>query len=353
MSTVALDDAITSALQQWNQGQQQAALDVLRPHAEAGDRAALLLICWFMSQMGQPYYNEGLGYARKAHELGTAQGLIYFFANIANDQTMRPQAIEVARLAVAAGANLDPLPNALPAMQQNDPTTAVALVKAAAEPRPSEEALTAMIRQGEADLSTLNNAATEVADRRDVTINSFDSDSAALHMQREEIERRAQSLIDLIDNLTNAQATSYFEEEATGYGKEARFTWRGGLGVLGLAALVALLPILAYYFDRITGRDPWLEGHDLVAAHFTPALALGAVAGVLLARARNRDRARQRARDLSVVLQTMFVYAEGLGTVEERQQFIREMGRSVLAAFLQQEIPSESDHSVVGAVTRS
>src|SRR5439155_23761403 len=127
---------------------------------------------------------------------------------------------------------------------------------------------------------------------------------------------------DLIDNLSNAQTTSFFDEEATGYGREAKSTWWGGIGVLVVAGLVALLPIVAYYFDRITGRDPWLKGHDLILAHFTPALATGAVAGVLLARARNRDRARQRARDLSVVLQTMFVYAEGLGEGEDRQRFI-------------------------------
>jgi hypothetical protein len=353
MATEIPDDAISSALTQWNNGQQQAALDVLTPYVDANDRTALLLACWFHSQMGPSHFPVGIELAKKANEVGVAQGLTYFYGNILNDQNFRSQAAEVARQAVAGGAALDPLPNALGAYQQGDPPTAVGLVRAAAEPRPSEESIAALLSRAEADVATLSNSAHEVAERRDVTIRSFDSDSAALHEQREEIEGRARRLIDLIDNITNAQATSHFESEAERYGGEARWTWYWGLGVLAAAAIVAITPIAIYYFDRITGRSPWLEGHDLAIAHATPTIALGAVAGVLLARARNRDRARQRARDLSVALQTMFAYAEQLQDIAERQLFIREMGRTVLAAFLRQELPAEEGRSVVGAVTTS
>jgi hypothetical protein len=117
-----------------------------------------------------------------------------------------------------------------------------------------------------------------------------------------------------------------------------------------LSVLAAATPLAIYYFDRITKRTPWLQGNHVLAAHTTFIVALGAVAGVLLARARGRDRARQRARDLSVALQTMFAYSESIADLNERQLFIRESGRTVLEAFLRQDAPTDSDRSLLAAV---
>lgn len=117
-----------------------------------------------------------------------------------------------------------------------------------------------------------------------------------------------------------------------------------------MAAIVALTPLAIYYYQRAKGHTPWLRGNELVTAHTAFVLALGAVAGVLLARARGRDRARQRNRDLSIALRTMFVYAEQIADPEAQQGFIREMGRAVLEAFLRLEPPVDADRSIFGAM---
>jgi hypothetical protein len=53
---------------------------------------------------------------------------------------------------------------------------------------------------------------------------------------------------------------------------------------------------------------------------------------------------RQRARDLSVALATMFAYSGQIVDETERQRFIHDMGRVVLEAFLRQDVPnSDSD----------
>jgi hypothetical protein len=349
-SVQAVSDAITSSLQSWNQGQQQAALDALRPLADEGQREALLLIAWFMSQMGQPSWNDGLAYARRAAEMGMPQALTYYFGQLFNDASYRAQTPDIARGIIAAGWSQDPLSNAPAAMQQNDPGTAVGLVRAAATPRPSEDALTAVIRQAEKDLGVLRSGAGDVAMQRERSMQVIADNEAAIREQRGEVEGRARSLLELIERITSAEATSYFEEEATTYGGEAKSLWRGGLAVLSLAALASLAPVLIYYIDRAIGHKPWIQAHDLVLAHTTAAVALAAVAGVLLARARGRDRARQRNRELSVALQTMFVYAEQIADESERQTFIRDMGRTVLDAFLRQEPAVDADRSVFGAL---
>lgn len=350
MSSTVVSDAFTSALQAWSQGNQQAALEAVRPHADAGDRAAVLLIAWFMSQMGQAFWTDGLAYARKAAELGMPQPATYFFGQILGDPNFRSQAPELARVAVAAGWSFDPLPNAPGAMQQGDPTTAVGLLLAASTPRPTEVAWASQLEKAKGDFEAIAVSASSVARKSETTLMRIAGAEAAVDQQRANVEKRAQSLLDLIDRITSAQATSYFEEEASRYGGEAKWSWRGGLAVIIAAAAVAVTPLMNYYYDRLEGNVSWLKGTDLVAAHTAPAVALGALAGVLLARARSRDRARQRARDLSVALQTMFVYGEQIDSDEERQAFIRDMGRTVLEAFLRHDAPVDSDRSLIAAI---
>jgi hypothetical protein len=303
--------------------------------------------------MGQPYWTDGLTYARRAIELGMPQVALYYYGNLLGDPNYRGQVPELVREALASGLTLDVLPNAPGIHSQGDPTTAVGLVEAAATPRPYPEAWAGLLKNAESDLASLQTAATEVETRRDAALDAIAGHEMAIDGRRAEVEGRAQSLLDLITRITNAEATSYFDEEAKRYGGEAKWLWRGGLGVVVAAAMLAIAPVLIYYFDRITGRMPWLHGNDLVAAHATPAVALGAVAGILLARARGRDRSRQRNRDLAVALQTMFVYAEQIADVEQRQVFIRDMGRTVLEAFLRQEAPVDVDRSLLAAIRGS
>lgn len=337
-------------MQNWNSGNQEAAIEGLRSMAESGERAPLLLLTWLLSQRGQSFWGEGIGYAHKAAELGMPQALTYYFPSVIGDPTHRGQAPGLAREAAAGGWPLDGLPNALGVLQQGDPATAVALIEAAAEPRPSADAWAGLIRSARADLDALRGSATDIAEARQRALSAIAENEQEVRARRVEVETRSSSLLQLIERITNAEATSYFDEEARRYGGEARWHWLAGLAVLTGAGLVALTPILIYYYQRYQGADPWLNESDAVVAHATATLAFAAVAGVLLARARGRDRARQRARDLAVALQTMFVYAEQIGEAQEQRAFIREMGRLVLEAFLRQEAPVEANRSVLDSL---
>src|SRR5205809_351566 len=81
----------------------------------------------------------------------------------------------------------------------------------------------------------------------------------------------------------------------------------------------------------------------LTTAHLAPTLVLAALSGILLSRARGRDRAGQRAGDLAVALGTMFVYSGQIQDEAERQRFIHEMGRVVIESYLHQDTPTSDD----------
>jgi hypothetical protein len=351
LTTTAVNDALTAAMQNWSQGNQQAAIDGLRPHADAGEAGPIALLAWYLSQMGAPHWSDGLNYCREALKLGMPQVATYYFGNLLSDPAYRPQVPEIVKAAVEAGWSLDPLPSAPQALQQGDTATALGLIDAATAPRPHADAWAAVIQGAQSDAAALHETAAEVGKQRDDAITAIAQSEQTVDQRRHDVEQRSSSLIQLIERITNAQATSYFEEEATSYGGEAKSLWRSGLAVVALAAIAALTPLVVYYYDLARGRTSWLHGHDLTAAHVTAAVALGAVAGVLLARARGRDRARQRARNLSVALQTMFVYAEQIQDSAERQSFIREMGRTVLDAFLRQDSPAvDADRTLLAAL---
>ena len=193
-----------------------------------------------------------------------------------------------------------------------------------------------LVDRGEQRLQELEAASGAVGERRDSALAAIAADEQRVREQATQVETRTKTLETLLDRISNAEVQTFFEQEATAYETEGSTLWKWGLGVLGAASALAILPIAAYYVGQIVQLG-WFEDENLVAAHFAPAIALGAVAGVLLARARGRDRARQRARDLSVALGTMFVYTGQIADESERQRFVHEMGRTVIEAFLRQD----------------
>ena len=100
MISTEVRDALTAAMQSWNTGNQDAAVEGLRSLADAGERPALLLLAWFLSQRGQPYWTEGIAYAQKAASVGMPQALVYYFQSVIGDAPHRGQAPGLARGAV-------------------------------------------------------------------------------------------------------------------------------------------------------------------------------------------------------------------------------------------------------------
>lgn len=135
----------------------------------------------------------------------------------------------------------------------------------------------------------------------------------------------------LIDNVSAGTVNERFESDASANEKQSKTGFQWGLFILIIAALVAATPVLLHY----VGGGPDYGSTALLGAHASATLALATVAGVLLARARNRDRARQRARDLATAMGTIIVYSNQIQDPGEKQRFMQTMGQLVLVAHLQ------------------
>lgn len=178
----------------------------------------------------------------------------------------------------------------------------------------------------------------EIQSELDGRKTALEAASRDLEQAKEGFETRTSTLTKFLDDLTNVAAEVEFQKQAEGYAEESRFFWIFGVVTLVAAACAALLPIVLNYANP---QHHGLDGQSNVSAHLGAALAFAAVAGVFLARARNRDRNHQRNRDLSVALITMFAYSEQIANEQEKERFKHDMGRLVLEAFLRQEPPTE------------
>jgi hypothetical protein len=344
------DEVIAEALDAWQQGNQEIAVEKLKPLADEGNSAGLLLISWFLGQMGPPRIWEGLQYARRATEEGDPWTLQWYFAHLVDDPDPTKRALAAELVSIhpfgAYNAN-DPLGRAVQFAQQGDTPNAVAMVKAAAGPHPWPQLPDAdEIKQRVGQLNQAAVSVRETQESAEAAIRVAESD---VKEKEEDFKTRASTLTELLDNLTNAQSQSHFEERAETYAVESNKAWNLGVTILAVAAGAALLPVLLNYLGF---RE--LSGQSNVSAHLGLVAALAALAGVVLARARNRDRDRQRNSDLSVALKTMFAYSEQIENQEAKERFKHDMGRLVLETFLRQKAPGDDgSRSILSEITDS
>lgn len=318
-------ELLIKAVREWATGLQSAAVETLRPLAEQDDRSALVLISWFLHQLGDRW-REGVPHAERAVQLGLYNVANYYWGNMLGDPQFHSRAARMCSAAIVAGSPLDPVGNLPQLVQSGNIDAAAEVVRALATPRPA-----LLGENGAAFLEQLANAAARSSAAR-VEIEAHLGDVRDLHSQ---VVTQTGSLKNLIAQATNAQARDFFEAEAQKYDRESRVLWRWAVGIMTCAALLSVAPLLLDYFNIDTlGKDQSLW------AHFAPAVALGSVAGVLLARSRGRDRSRQKAKDLSIALSTMLAYSSLIADEAERQRFVHDMGRVVIEAFLHQESPS-------------
>lgn len=339
MTSQETRQAAIEALTTWQQGNQQAALDRIRPLAEQHDRLALGLISWFLHQMGEPHWRDGVPYAMEAARAGLPWVLNYYLGNMLNDPNLRGQAAELMQLAVNGGLAVDPIGNAMTPLQQGDHATAIALLEVAVVP-PNQQAWAEFMEAARSDADSLAHTAGQVQEERTRALEMIADHEQQVASAKDRVTTQSNQLMTLIEQTTNAEAQSLFDKEAEKNEQQATNLWWGGFIVLVLAACLAVTPLFLHYRE-VDGHH--LQGAALTTSHIAPTLALGAVSGILLSRARGRDRAAQRARDLSVALGTMFVYSGQIADESERQRFLHDMGRVVIESFLRQETPVGDD----------
>jgi hypothetical protein len=331
-----IDETIAEALRTWQQGNHDAAINLVRPLADQGEPGGLLLICWFFQQLGEPRAREGIPYAKRAAEQGTPWVTSFYFPMLADKPETRADAIAMIALSPLRGAGTnDPISRAMQFASEGDAMSAAEMLRAAAGPYPwTQPPDLSEIRNR---VSQLDHALTTVGERQATVLNAMQAASEEIDAERESFRTRGKTLTELLNNLTNASSQSHFDDQASKYEKESRLLWTLGVIVLTVAAMAAFLPVILNYVD--SGHV--LHGQSNISAHLGAAVALAAVAGVLLARARNRDGARQRNRDLSVALGTMFAYSEQIDNEEAKERFKHDMGRLVLETFLQHQPATE------------
>lgn len=170
---------ITEAFDAWSRGDQNAAIERVRPAADAGDAIGLGLISWFIHQLGEPRWREGIPYAEGALAKGMPWVAAYYFGNMVNDATLRQRTPAFIRPALDAGWwQIDALAHALAPFQQGDRGTAVNLVEVAAEPRLLPPGWEEFAKQARQFLDELREAAGSVSDRKNSALAAMDSDAA-------------------------------------------------------------------------------------------------------------------------------------------------------------------------------
>src|SRR6059058_373157 len=132
MTDMTMDPAqmqtLQQALQQWQQGQQQPAIDALRPLADQGVPSAMYVLAWFLHQMGDPGWREAIPYVERVVGLGYPWAANYVIGNMTNDPALRSRAVELLKTATTYGLQVDPIGYALPMAQQGDVANSAALV---------------------------------------------------------------------------------------------------------------------------------------------------------------------------------------------------------------------------------
>lgn len=339
------------AMQEWQSGQQEAAKATIQPSADDGDPRAQALMAWFLHQQQPEGWRQAVSYAQSAVAAGYPQTAGYVIGNMMNDPALLDQGVELARQAAAQGVvTIDPLNQAIAFAQQGN-EAGVTQMLAVPWPVPgpggpiTPEYWTALITKAQQSMSNLS-AFVEAGSRHraniEETAEAVKSDAESV---RQRIEERSTTLLEFMDQTTNAEASKYFDDEAQTSKTEADAMWKWGVRVIATAAGISILPLVAHYLEVLFGVGPRFSNAQVVSIHITGALALGTMAGVMLARARVRDRNRQRNTDLRVALQMMFAYAQQIENPSERQQFIQSNGRVVLEAFLRQDSAPASDES--------
>lgn len=336
-----------AVFQDWNAGNQESALARIRNEADRGEPWAVGLTVWLLMQQGVSGFEKAVPYARQAQILGMPWAAANLFNNmIANAQSV-PHLMEPALALLSPGpifgSGIDPVGQGWNMLGQNRADIAVRLMGTTAKfPTSPEswEALMATARSQSKELSEIVTSARSL----DAHVHLVSQQSIeAITKNREDLETKARQAGLLVSSVNSEAVNTLFDADAERNAGESRTSWRWGIGVLIIAAAVAVLPLVLHYF----GEGPEYSSAGLLGAHAASTAALGAVAGVLLGRARGRDRAHQRARDISTAMGTMIAYSNQIQDEAEKQRFMLTMGQLVLQAHLQGD-SSPKEESLAG-----
>jgi hypothetical protein len=332
----------------WNSGNQVAALERLQPRADQGEPWALGLLCFFYQQQGPSGMNPGLPYARRASSLGMPWVAYNFFNNLMAHLPSQPDLLEPALELATTGSMymwgpIDPVGQGWNLLSQGHAQAAVRLMNIQVWAPVTPEGWESLVTTARGHLAAIASDVETAHNSRDNVTSVSNASVQAIGEIEADFKTKADQLDLLLDTTSASAVNALFEKEAETNKKESDTAWKRGIWVLIAAAVVAILPLALHYIHL----GPDYSNKSLLLAHAGSTAALGTVAGVVLARARSRDLARQRAKDLSTAMGTMIVYSNRIQDPTEKQQFIKTMGQAILESHIHTSTGSK-DESMAG-----
>jgi hypothetical protein len=347
------DVALIQQVQQfWNSANQPAALDALRPRAEANAPWAAAFMAWLLMQQGIPGLAESVTWAIKAAELGAPWQAVQTFNNVVGNLQANPQLgerlPELLQWAAPWMGGVDVVGQGWSLIAQGQPELALRIMTTLIPWPLSEPQLTAIAEQGRARVTELEGLLSGALQSRETFDTTVTASSDAISKATNDLTTSAKQAGLLVTTVLSDATNTLYKADATRNEKESKGAWVSGLIVLGLAAFVAVLPVGLHYLHL----GPKYSTAEVIGVHLASTAALGTFAGVLLARARSRDRAAQRAHDLSTAMGTMISYSNQISDPVEKERFMMTMGQVVLQAHLATGPgPKPTDESVSGMVS--
>lgn len=327
---------VQSVFQSWNSGNQGHAIDVLRARAQQGEPWVAAFLSWLLMQQGAAMLNESVDWAIQAAQCGYPSQLNSVFQNLMGNLPSNPQLAyrlpELFELGIPWSAGIDVIGNAwnLLSSGQNEVAVRLMMMPSRLPLALVDASLNSVVDQANRRLHELNETTRLARTSATDVVAAADHAREVIHKSKEDLETSAQQAGLLVATATSDATNSLFKEDARRNTKESKAAWIAGLIVLAGAATVAVLPVVLHYLNVGNAYSAF----EKITLHLVSTAALGAFAGVLLARARARDQAAQRAHDLSTAMGTMITYSSQISDPVERQSFMATMGQIVLQAHL-------------------
>ena len=345
----------TQAFADFNAQNRQSAIQQLRPYADRGEPWALGLLCFMISQQELQDMRAAIPLAKKAGSLGMPWVAANFFNQLMNrhqeivetSPSLLDDIFELGKLATMwAWGNIDPVAmgwNLLAKGGQD--SAAVRIMNLQASGPVTSQGWTDLVTDAKVNLQDLIGVVATAEERKQEVESAAEEATDAFSEMQSRLEARAVELELLLDRTTAEGVQTLYEQQATKNAGESKTAWGWGLVILTVAAAVGVLPVVLHYLVLLNYVDtgPTFTTGRLLLAHLAATAALATVAGVLLARARGRDHAQQRATDLATAMGTMIVYSNQIQDPTEKQVFIQTMGHVIFQAGLRFDSPPGDD----------
>jgi hypothetical protein len=329
------DVVLVQQVQQfWNTNSQMAALDMLRPRAEANLPWAAAFMAWLHIQQGPAGHAESINWAIRAAELGAPWQTVQTFNNVVGNIAANPQLAErmpeLLQWAVPWMGGVDPVGQGWNLIAQGQAELALRVMSMSSPWPMLEPQLASLVNQGRAQIDEIDGLLIAARQGRDAFNESVADSNQVIAKATDDLTTSANQAGLLVTTVLSDATNALYKADATRNEKESKGAWISGLVVLGLAAVAAVLPVALHYLEL----GPSYSTAEVIGVHLASTAALGTFAGVLLARARSRDRAAQRAHDLSTAMGTMISYSNKISDPVEKERFMMTMGQVVMQAHL-------------------